>query len=75
MFTFADEIQHTLLWLASDLSEEIMQLAWSNATAFRISPSENASEVSTLAIAAQVAATRPRSKKTGSAEVSESEHA
>jgi DNA repair protein RadC len=57
--SFSDEIQHNLLWLASDLSEEVSQLAdvnlIGNTEKVQISNED-------LSIAAQAVATASRSK-------------
>lgn len=71
MRSFADEIQHDLLWLASDLSEEVSELAdanlLGNTEKGRISNED-------LSIAAQAVATASRSK-TSAKQARESEPA
>jgi hypothetical protein len=59
MHSFADEIQHDLLWLASDLSEEVSQLADVNILG---NAEKGQSSNEDLSIAAQAVATASRLK-------------
>jgi hypothetical protein len=45
MAIFADEIQHNLLWLASDLSQEVLQLADANRIEKKSSATETETEI------------------------------